>query len=713
MRQQRGQAAPIFAVAAMFLVGVVALAVDFGATANEDRYLQDTADHAALAGAARLGRTPTSAQFTDARQTAFVYVRDNLQLNLSLAAVQSLCDFNNQITACTLPAPYDKYTLSVWAPGEVAPGEVLVSAGTTVSVRITEKVTVSFAAALGMQRPSTQVLGIAQSVQPQNSDFAVYLDGCLNIGNHLELVAGDVYVNQCTLNFLSQNQASFCTYLTSSQAGNLVFGPQASAPQTNQSSSQTFAQCRAGTGDTITTTGRIMTNPTSIPPPAFPPPPGITACPVGGCLVASNNHLCKNHSVKSDGTVATNCYDPGAYSTVGLGPGGSATAPVANNLNPGVYTVTGDTKSACFTGSQTQCPAVVFGDNTINANFAPVQDACWASPNTPAQGIFTSPCPSGFAVSPVVPVDPQCVGATATAIGTPSFTLSSLTSGGTLAAGTYYVRVTAFNGLGETASVEASAAVAPAVAGQGALQVTIPSITGATGYVVYGPSTAPNQEVAYPPTGVTIQGPYPPPATVLQPGSPGNINVTLTRVPTGTTPYPRFANSSCAAGFHNVPRNTYENNGVTFVLSGKASLCLNSSCGTVQSGDKTPVVMLSPYCSALSNGDLPPSVATPACPYATSGVNLNDGAFVIYGNTQGYIGASGGGSALALTGTLYAPQAQLHIDGTSALGYAKFQVITGQVIMKSFDVYSGNSLEPLVYYDRVGAALPGFLRLVQ
>jgi Flp pilus assembly protein TadG len=709
--RQRGQVAPIFAVAAMFMIGIVALAVDFGATANQHRFLQDTADHAALAGAARLGRTPTSAQFTDARQTAFVYFRDNLQLNLTLAAAQAVCDFNNQVTNCTLPAPLDNYMISIWAPGEVAPGQVLVNAGTTVSVRITEKVTVSFAAALGIQRPSTQVLGIAQSVQPQYSNFAVYLDGCLNIGNHLELVAGDVYINQCTLNFLSQNQASFCAYLVPSQAGNLVFGPQASAPQITQTTGRTLAQCQAGTGDTISTTGKIMTNPTSITPPAFAPPPAIPACPVGGCLVATNNHVCKNHTVKTDGTVATNCYDPGAYTTIGLGPGGSATAPIANNLNPGVYFITGDTKSACFTGSQTQCPSVVFGDNTMNANFGTVQDACWAAPNAPALGNFTPPCPSGFAVNPLVPVDPQCAGATAAAIGTPSFTLTPQTSGGTLAVGTYYVRVTAFNGLGETASTEASAAVSPAVAGQGAIQVTIPSITGATGYVIYGPSTTANQEVAYPPPAATIQGPYPPPATVLQPGAPGNINFSLTTVPSGTTPYPLFANSSCAAGFHNVPRNAYENNGVTFVLNGKASLCLNSRCGTVQAGDKAPVVMLTPYCSTLANGDLPTAAAP--CPYATGGINANDGAFVIYGNSQGYIAASGAGSVLALTGTLYAPQAQLHIDGTAGLGYAKFQVIPGQVVMKSFDVFSGNSLEPLVYYGRVGAVLPGFLRLVQ
>jgi hypothetical protein len=121
--------------------------------------------------------------------------------------------------------------------------------------------------------------------------------------------------------------------------------------------------------------------------------------------------------------------------------------------------------------------------------------------------------------------------------------------------------------------------------------------------------------------------------------------------------------------------------------------------------------MLSPYCSTLANGDLP--TGAPVCPYASSGVNINDGAFVLYGNTQGYVAASGGGAVLALTGTVYLPQAQLHIDGTQGLGYAKFQLITGQLVMKSFDVYSGNNLEPLVYYDRVGAALPGFLRLVE
>jgi hypothetical protein len=308
-------------------------------------------------------------------------------------------------------------------------------------------------------------------------------------------------------------------------------------------------------------------------------------------------------------------------------------------------------------------------------------------------------------------VDPQCAGATATSIATPTFTVAALASGGLLNAGTYYVRVTAFNGLGETASTETSASVSPAVAGQGAIQVTIPSITGATGYVIYGPSAVSNQEVAYPPTGASVQGPYPPPSTVLQPGTPGNITFTLTRIPSGTTPYPLFPNSSCAAGFHNVPRNAYENNGVTFVLNGKASLCLNAGCGNAQAGDKARTVMLSPYCSTLSNGDLPGT--NQPCPNAVVGANINDGAFVIYGNTQGYVASSGGGRVLALTGTLNAPQAQLHIDGTPGLGYTKFQVMPGQVIMKSLDVYSGNSLEPLVYYDRVGAALPGFLRLVQ
>ena len=196
--RQSGQVAPIFGIVAMFLIGIVALAVEFGATANQHRFLQDTADHAALAGAARLGSAPASAQFTDARQTAFVYMRDNLQMNLTLAAVQATagCDFNNQVTGCVLPAPYNNYTITIWAPGETAPGQVLASAGTTVSARITESVPVSFAAAVGIQRPSTQALGIAQSVQPQGSNFAVYLDGCLNVGNHLELVAGDVYVNQ-------------------------------------------------------------------------------------------------------------------------------------------------------------------------------------------------------------------------------------------------------------------------------------------------------------------------------------------------------------------------------------------------------------------------------------------------------------------------------------------------------------------------------------
>ncbi len=60
---QRGQVLPIFALMSFFLVGVSALAVDYGLLTNQHRGLQEAADSAALAGASQL--TQTSPQPSD------------------------------------------------------------------------------------------------------------------------------------------------------------------------------------------------------------------------------------------------------------------------------------------------------------------------------------------------------------------------------------------------------------------------------------------------------------------------------------------------------------------------------------------------------------------------------------------------------------------------------------------------------------------------
>src|SRR5205807_2302640 len=163
---------------------------------------------------------------------------------------------------------------------------------------------------------------------------------------------------------------------------------------------------------------------------------------------------------------------------------------------------------------------------------------------------------------------------------------------------------------------------------------------------------------------------------------------------TDSTPYPEFSDICSATGFANIPRNVDENNGVTFVLDGKASFCFSADC---TSASPQPVVMLSPYCSTLSNNDFGPSVA---CPYATAGTYMNDGAFTIYGTSQGTIEAAGSSAILALTRTVFLPHAFLNITAN-----AQFEIIPGQAILYKVYIQSGNTGNPTVYFDDQNAAL--------
>jgi Flp pilus assembly protein TadG len=724
---EEGQVVVLFALMAVAIVGLIALALDFGMLVDHHRKLQAYVDHAAVAGSYQLAASPTSAQRQEARRRAYIALRDNLGYTTSGSQFSSqagACSFATDVVDCPFPAPNDHDKVSIYSPAQFSVGQLQPPDAATVSVSISQDVGTSFMAALGIKSASTSASGSAQLRVAQNADFAMYLDGCLNVGNTPLMSGGDVYINQCTINMLSQNSAALCIQSTPNKAGNLIFGPLASTPGGNQAGNKNLGQCQGIGGDNILAMGGISSNPSSIPPPVFNPPPNVPACPVSGCGAATANHPCKNHTVGASGATVSNCYDPGAYTTIGAsGSPGSTTGPIANNLNPGVYLVTGDTSSGCYANSgAASCPGVFFGGNTMNANFADVAGTCWASPNNPGapttptpQTLFTAPCPSGFALNPQTTSDPQISGCSVGAVTAPTFSLANVATGGTLAAGAFYVRVTALNALGESvSSAEQSITVPTGTVGQNAIDVTINTQASATGgYVVYGPSPAPNQEVAYPGSGGAR--PYPALATVAQPaGPPATVKVTVTNTPSGTAPWPRFDTNSCT-GFHNINRNPYENNGVTFVLNGKASICLTPGCATA-SGDPTPTVLLSPYCSTLSNTDLPPAAGVSPCPYAIDGPNLNDGAYILYGNTQGLIQASGTGTRWAMTGTLYTPKATLALGtltGGSSSDPPVFSLMPGQIIAKSASIYTANGLLPFVYYDLVGAGLPGYVQLVR
>jgi hypothetical protein len=125
-------------------------------------------------------------------------------------------------------------------------------------------------------------------------------------------------------------------------------------------------------------------------------------------------------------------------------------------------------------------------------------------------------------------------------------------------------------------------------------------------------------------------------------------------------------------------------------------------------------VLLSPYCSGLKNDDLP--AGSNPCPSVIDGPSVNDGAFVLYGTTQGLIQASGTGTKWAMTGTVYTPKATLNlgtVNGGSSSDPVTFSVMPGQIIAKSANIYTSNGMLPFVWYDLVGGVIPGYVKLVR
>jgi Flp pilus assembly protein TadG len=673
-RGQAGQAVISFALISTVMVGLIALAVDFGFATDIHRNLQAAADAAALAGVEALPNgQPNATDQQNARTAAFIYLRDNLGLTVTTGTASCggvAIDLSQDIDNCSLQSPWNSYTISIDTHSTVSPSPVVYSQATTLSVRIFDVVTTAMAALIGAKKTTVGAFSSASRDDIRHANVALYTESCVNFGNHTEVVAGTVYGNRCSVLPLTSGQGGFCAEdAASGNAGNIVVGPGGALPP-SFNPNQLQATCQSVSGGVVDATQAVVQASSLVPFPPFIAPPGITTCS-STCAPASATTACTNHTVDSSGEVRNNCFAPGAYSTIGVSGG----VPISNNLIPGVYYIRGD--PTC-TG---KCPGIVFGGNTMNANFKDVTDRCWAAPNLPGSGSFTRPCPDGFAFNPQTPTDPQCAGSSIGGLSPPLFTVTPA-PGGPLAAGVYYVRVTALNSMGESLSSELPVTLA---AGNGTITVTITAESGASKYQIYGPSTASSQELA---NGGTTTAPS---------------TTSLTTVPTATTPFPEFDNSSCAAGFHNLPRNQYENNGVTFVIDGKASVCFNTACSAA---GPTPTVLLSPYCSSLKST----SPSTP-CPASTSGASLNDGAFVFYSQPAGQGGFYLGGatSQFGLTGTLFTPRHTLNVSASG-----QFELIPGQAFLFGATLTSGNSSNPLIWWnDAVGGYLASSIRTSQ
>jgi Flp pilus assembly protein TadG len=692
---QRGQTLPIFALVSLVIIGLVALAIDFGFLANSHRNLQAFTDESATAGANTLGLTPGPTDRAAARTAAFIYLRDNLlgtSSSVTTASIPSSCyDAAGNIGgsgSATCQLPGTSYTISIWSPSETAYNGTDPQFQPTISVRVSETVTTALAGLLGQSTSGVGAFAVAQYTN-QQSPYALYSDGCVTVRSvKTEIVQGDAYVNTCTI---SPGAGAFCTrsapyeasprfYGAVAAPGNTTYGRYSTLPATILGL-QAPAGCTAAAAGTTAATGNILKTGTFAPPPTYDPPPSIPA------TAGAANSACTNGSKTSSGP-PSNCYAPGVYSTM---------TGVANNLNPGVYVVTGDPSSNCYKDSTSNtCAGIVFTGNTLNANYNDVQDRCWANPNVPSSDTFSGNCPDGFITDPTVPVDPQCTPSCGTLLTPPTFVLTPVPldpPNGQLDPSTtgtrYYVRVSATDSFGETTTTESSTIVA-SPPGKGAITVAITVQAGATGYRVYGPSTAANTETLNPVTPTC---------------GPVTCTAFLESVPTSVQAYPTVNTTQCTS-FCNLPVDATQNYGVTIVLQGKAGVCfgsVNNGYCSSPPGLAHPVVMLSPSCS----GGFTLSGSTPICNVSPPGVN--DGTFVFYGSTTGtiYPASTGVGAVLAMTGVIYTPRATLQVDG------ARLQVVPGQVVIHDALLKSTNVLDPIVYYGPSGPNIYGQVRLLR
>lgn len=513
---QRGQILPIFALSAVVIVGIIALGIDYGFLADQHRNLQAVADAAAEAGAEQLSIAPTQAERTAARQAAFIYLRDNLQLGVTTASATCAgvpIDFGSDVSGCKLGASgtATNYTISITTPAQ-PPRVLLPRQSWTVRVVIYEAVTTSLANVLALAGPvQAGAAATALFDHNQHFPFALYVERCLTTGTHLEIIGGDVGINSgaggsCT------PSATLCAEQSPGGGGNIIFGARTTDPLVVLPNSS-YATCTSGAANQVLATGAIQ-HTTISPPPGFAPPPavaGSTSFPVPApcfvtisCPNATATAPCLNGSTGNSGNL---CFSPGTYGTLG---------PVTNNLNPGVYYVAGPSLSsgdACYPPpgpppaiAPPPCRGVWFTGNTVNANWQDIYHQCWKNPNNPPAWSFSTPrCPDGFVFDPTAPSDPECTPITPLpAPDIPFVTLAPNPTGGNLAAGTFYLRISATNALGETDTIEQKVTVTtPITPNTGSITVTGAPMPGAVNYLIYGPSTTPNQELPYPSTNGT------------------------------------------------------------------------------------------------------------------------------------------------------------------------------------------------------------------
>ncbi|HEV3234427.1 MAG TPA: pilus assembly protein TadG-related protein [Candidatus Dormibacteraeota bacterium] len=390
---------PIFAITAVAMMLVIALAIDYGFLTQQHRNLQTFADHAAVAGAQQLTKDGSSG--FNGRRGAMTYLRDNLGATSSTMSLSSgvPCQggtqpFSANIDNCQLPAPYQDTTVTIHSPGDYTNNYAYDTP--SVSVKIVDSSADSPATLMGLTAPVGAYAEAKAQLGGLRYSTALYSDGCVNIQSPPLLsgpsrMNGDLYLNQCTVNtgglLGGLLGGGLCVGATPDSSGNVIVGPEATTPPVGGS-----LLGLTGCGGLLSNIANILSETyaegsvaqisSSMQPPALPPPPNVPT------VAGTANNPCTN------GKGGSNCYNPGVYTNSPL--------IVNNNLNPGIYVV--DISSGgCYTDtSVTSCGGVVFTGNTMNANINAVAHQCWSAitGNAPLTDTFTAPCPDGLMTNP-------------------------------------------------------------------------------------------------------------------------------------------------------------------------------------------------------------------------------------------------------------------------------------------------------------------------
>jgi len=193
MRNQRGQAVVIFALAAVFLIGIAGIAIEGGLLESDRRFDQAISDGAALAGAHHLSSSPTATQVDDAKKAAVDYVLAGLNggAPLGTCVASGLYATGGTLPAACDPSPVHTISFTTPYPDSSHPSQILVS--------VHHAFAVNLMAVVGINNTGTGSRSVARSFSgPGPFNYAVYASGNLTtIGNTTTAVEGNVYVGGC------------------------------------------------------------------------------------------------------------------------------------------------------------------------------------------------------------------------------------------------------------------------------------------------------------------------------------------------------------------------------------------------------------------------------------------------------------------------------------------------------------------------------------